>query len=82
MGDTYRKAANKPIGRLGLLGMWLIFGPQLAVLLAQFIDALLTGGAPWFHFIYLLVFIVIYAAILAKVSMNYARRKREAERKT
>ena len=38
MGDTYRKAANRPTRPLVALGMWLLLGPQIPFLLVGLFD--------------------------------------------
>jgi hypothetical protein len=89
MGDTYRKAANKPANRVVLIGMWLIFGPQIPYLIYSF-HRLYAGSDryPWHsievnetytNFISVLiafVLLIIYSAILYKVTKNYYKNKR------
>ena len=89
MGDTYRKAANKPANRVVLIGMWLIFGPQIFPLIYLF-QRLYTGDNkyPWYsievnetytNYISALLafgFFIIYSAILYKVTKNYYKNKR------
>lgn len=84
-GDTYRKAANKPANRFVLIGMWLIFGPQIFPLIYYLFQRLYAGGDryPWYSigvnetctdFLNALMtfgFFIIYSAILYKVTKNY-----------
>ena len=39
-GDTYRKASKRPANKAVLVGMWLIFGPQIPLLLSALIFSL------------------------------------------
>ncbi|KPK75836.1 MAG: hypothetical protein AMJ79_09530 [Phycisphaerae bacterium SM23_30] len=102
MGDTYRKACNYPYKRIILIGMWLIFGPELLF----FIIALKKGisklfepypefygygiefdiSVPFQHedamyftlsILIVLSAIVVYSAILYKVTKNYFHRRNE-----
>lgn len=90
LGDTYRKAANKPANRFVLIGMWLIFGPLVFFYLIYFPHGLYSGGdsyscypaevnETYTDFLSALMafgFFVIYSAILYKVTKNYYKNKR------
>jgi membrane protein implicated in regulation of membrane protease activity len=92
MGDTYRKAAGHPHKLIIVIAMWLIFGPMIIMI----IDFMAPGSShvsyhgespdyqslllEFFTLIFSLGFIVLYSAILFKVTANYLKEKDESEK--
>ncbi|MCP4707844.1 MAG: hypothetical protein GY869_04400 [Planctomycetes bacterium] len=97
MGDTYRKAANRPTRPFVVWAMWLLLGPQIPLILFGLFDNVgewirpkpfyddffqisnLTQSQSFFATSggvgLMLLLLVIYAAILYKVTNNYYRLK-------
>jgi hypothetical protein len=90
-GDTYRKAAGHPHKLIVVIAMWLIFAPTLFTLI-RFIAPGSShvshhGESPdnqsllleFLVLIFSLGFIVLYSAILFKVTANYLKEKDDSE---
>ena len=72
MGWVYRRSASGPIPTIVLVGIWLIFGPSLAfsvfmIANMEFLDGVSDGQG----LLYNLLFELLSAAILYRVTRNY-----------
>jgi hypothetical protein len=82
-GDTYRRASSGRSGPIVLIGMWLIFGGGLVPLAVNLVYALTSPGPSESEItplrvlgvVMMLAAIVLYAAILRKVTRNYLRER-------
>lgn len=89
-GYIYQKAAGKPTRFIMVLGMWLIFAPQIPYIIVALSMLVMRVFAPTRHLVdesllttllkcaLAVGLLALYIAILTKVTRNYRRYKRQA----
>ena len=89
-GFIWREGSSKPWNATILIGMWLLFGPQLAMSVQMFFHVMLASMNDWdfslpdaLWMLLLLVvtqsMCVLYGCLLYKTTRNYLKLRRERE---